>query len=357
MLGQSAQKTDLQPLLRPAYKAPTEPKVAVVLNANARRVTERVIKGMSHVVPEEDLYLSRALTDCRRIVQAVLEKRYHTVFCGGGDGTFMSFMNEVFRQLDQRNQYLAQRAPRFGVLKLGTGNGLASLVNASSLRGERILDDVLRARAGEVPGYTRVDLLRALGKRSVFAGMGVDAQIINDYNAAKGPVANGPLGYLKSVSLRTIPYYLTNSTYTECEVINGNTAAYRLGSDGHPVGEPIAPGELIFRGRLNLAAAGTAPYFGFGMKAFPFAGMRRGMMHLRLCAVPVSRVLLNLHKQWAGRWFPDCIQDFHAADVTINFARPMPLEIAGDAEGYHESVHLDIAPEQVELVDFTGSVN
>jgi len=75
-----------------------------------------VIKGMSHVVPEEDLYLSRTLLDCRRIVQAVLEKRYHTVFCGGGDGTFMSFMNEVFRQLEQRNQYVAQRAPRFGIL-------------------------------------------------------------------------------------------------------------------------------------------------------------------------------------------------------------------------------------------------
>jgi diacylglycerol kinase family enzyme len=357
MLGQTARPLELQSLPKPKYRVVTEPKVAVLLNANARRVTDRVVKAMSHVVPEEDLYISRSLADGRRIAEAVIEKRYQVVFCGGGDGTFMSFVNAIFQQLEQRSPYHSHRLPRFGVLRLGTGNGLANLVNASRLRSDRLLDDVLRARAGEVPGYTRVDLIRVDGKRTVFAGMGVDGKIINDYNAVKGRWTKGPLGYLASLAFMTVPHYIARSTYMDCEVINGRTAAYRLGPDGNPVGEPIPPGGILYKGKLNLAAAGTTPYLGFGMKAFPFAGQRRGMMHLRLCAVPVSRVLANLHKQWAGRWFPDCIHDFHAAEATINFERPMPLEIAGDAEGYHRSVHLDIAPEQVELVDFTGSVN
>ncbi|MHB8878044.1 MAG: diacylglycerol/lipid kinase family protein, partial [Myxococcaceae bacterium] len=158
-----------------------EPRVAVLLNANARRVTDRVVRSLTHVVPEEDLFVSRSELDARRIAQTVVDRRYHTVFCGGGDGTFMGFANEIYHQLELRRRHHPQPAPRFGVLKLGTGNSLASLLKASPLRGDGILDDVLRARAGEVPGYRRVDMLMVEGKRAPFAGLGLDGKVLNDY--------------------------------------------------------------------------------------------------------------------------------------------------------------------------------
>jgi len=367
MLDQNAART-----MEPIRSAPpsglrraTESRIAVLLNLNARRVTERVIKALAHVVPEEDLYLSRSEPDTRRIVQQVLDRRYATVFTGGGDGTFMSFANEVLNQLEQRSPYHYQRAPRFGVLKLGTGNALAALLRASPLKGDKILDDVLRARAGEVPGYRRVDMLRVDGKRTVFAGMGVDGKILNDFiwvkeNLAKGSFKKwmtGGGGYLSAVALRTVPHYLTQPAHYDCEVVNGRTEAYRLDAGGNAVGEPLAPGAVLFKGRLNFAAAATIPYYGYAFRMFPFAGQRRGMMHLRLASVSTTQVLTNLHKAWKGEWFAPYIHDFHVAEAHIRFSRPMPLQVGGDARGYHEKLTLDVAPEQVELVDFTSAVN
>ena len=74
--------------LIPAIQADTEPRVAVVLNANARHVTASVIRSLSHVVVEEDLFVSRSPMHVRRIARTVLERRYPIVFCGGGDGSF-----------------------------------------------------------------------------------------------------------------------------------------------------------------------------------------------------------------------------------------------------------------------------
>ena len=49
--------------------------------------------------------------------------------------------------------------------------------------------------------------------------------------------------------------------------------------------------------------------------------------------------------------------DYHCSDVSIHFARSMPFQIAGDAEGYRDDVRFQVAHEPVEVVDFTGAVN
>lgn len=343
-----------------------EPKVAVLLNANARKVNARVVRALSHVVPEQDLFISRSELDARRIVQTVLERNYATVFTGGGDGTFMGFVNEVYRQLEGRSRQPGQRPPRFGVLKLGTGNAIAHFTHASDTRNDGMLHDVLRARANEVPGSRHMDLLSVDGQRAPFAGLGVDGKLLNDYIWVKQNLGKGLLkramtgggGYFSAVTFKTVPHYLTNSTLVECEITNGQASeAYRLGPDGQPVGEPIAPGAQLFRGRLMLAAAATMPFYGYGMRMFPFADKRRGMMQLRLGQVSPASVLVNLPKLWAGRWFPEGILDFHAREVTIRYDRPVPFQVAGDAAGYRDQVTFGIAPEPVELVDFHDAVH
>lgn len=363
MLVQPLRSVD--PRQIPSVTGAPEHKVAVLLNANARKVNARLVKSLSHVVPEGDLFLSRSELDCRRIIQTVLERNYPLVFTGGGDGTFLGFVNETFRQLDPRGRFAGKRAPRFGVLKLGTGNGLATYINAGS--GENgILQDVVRARTGEVPGYRRMDLLMVDGQRTPFAGLGVDGKLLNDYiwvksNLGRGmfkKVLSGPGGYFSAVAFKTVPHYLSNSTWVECEIINGQAGeAYRMGPDGQPVGAPIAPGERIFKGELMMAAAATMPFYGYGFRMFPFAGERRGMMQLRLGQLTASSILANLPKLWAGRWFPEGLQDFQAREVTIRFARPMPFQVGGDAAGYREEVKLSVAPEPVELLDFHGAMH
>jgi diacylglycerol kinase family enzyme len=364
MLVHSMRSSSLR--LVPSAQPATEPKVAVLLNANARKVTDKVVRTLSHVVPEEDMFLSQSLSDCRRISQTVIERGYDVVFTGGGDGTFIGYLNEIRRQLEVRSRYFPQRTPRFGVLRLGTGNGLASLVNASTLRGDGILDDVLRARAGEVPGYRRLDLIEVDGKLSPFSGLGIDGKLLNDYiwvkeNLGRGAfrrLLTGPGGYFSAVAMRTVPHYMTHSTLVECEVRNGDQGpAYRLQPDGSVMGE-VGPGELLFRGKLMMCAAATMPFYGYAFRMFPFATRRPGAMHLRLAAVNALEVLSNLSQMWKGRWFKEGrLFDYHVRGFNVRFARPMPFQIGGDAEGYRSEVSMRVSPEPVELVDYSGAVH
>ena len=361
----------VQPFRNEAQQVPertqSDHRVAVLLNANARKFSSKIVHSLSHAVPDGDLYVSRSELDARRIAQAVLDKRYHTVFLGGGDGTFSSFVNEIMNQVELRRQHHpGLTVPRFGVLKLGTGNSVATLMRSSSASGGGILDDVLRARAGEIPGYRTLDLLMVEGKRAPFAGLGLDGKVLNDFiwvkqNLGKGMLTqlmNGRAGYFTSVAFKTVPYYLANTNKVECEVINGKTsAAYRIAPNGLPMGEPVEPGGVMFRGELMMAAAGTTPYYGFELKMFPFATKRRGMMNLRIGTLPTMKILTNLKGLWAGTWFPEGLLDFHCSDVTINFGRAMPFQVSGDAEGYRDSVRLQMAPEPIEVVDFTSAIN
>src|SRR5678815_290137 len=134
-------------LAQPQSAEPAPPRVAVLLNARARKVTPRVVRALSHVVPRADLYLSRSPNDARDIARTILTRGYDTVFCGGGDGTFIGFADEILSQAERAHA----AAPRFGVLKLGTGNGLAALVQASPVEDGGVVDDVRRAREGAVP--------------------------------------------------------------------------------------------------------------------------------------------------------------------------------------------------------------
>lgn len=364
MLVQPLRSPDLRQV--PSATPAAEPKVAVLLNANARKVTPKVVKSLSHVVPEQDLFLSRSPLDARRIAQTVLERGYPMVFTGGGDGTFMGFVNEILGQVGPRGRFAGHLPPRFGILKLGTGNGIANFVNASSPRGEALLNDVVRARTGEVPSLRTMDLVMVDGQRTPFAGLGIDGKLLNDYiwvkeNLGKGVfkrLMTGGGGYFSAVAFKTAPHYLVNSTWVECEIVNGpSSEAYRLGFDGSIDGEPIAPGATLFSGKLMMAAAATMPFYGYGFRMFPHADRRRGMMQLRLGQLQATQILANLPKLWTGRMKSEGIRDYHVREVTIRFARPMPFQVGGDAAGYRDEVTLSVAPESIELLDFHGAVN
>jgi diacylglycerol kinase family enzyme len=340
-----------------------EPRVAVLLNANAKRVDEKVHRALSHVVPEGDLFLTRTFEEARAVARTVVDRRYPTVFTGGGDGTFVGFLNEIHNVLDRRRTgpLPRGRAPRFGLLKLGTGNALAGLCGASSASTEGLVDDILRARAGEVPGVLKLELLQTEGKRSPFAGVGIDAGILNHYMeirraAAKGPLGNllsGFGGYAVAIAGRSIPSFLTQ-TNPRMEV-RSRGFAQRVGPDGKPVGCALGPGALLYEGPALIAAASTVPYYGYNLKIFPFAGSRRGMFHLRIANVPIAKIIPNIYPAlWNGTWFPEGMFDFLAEDVEIRLDRKAPFQIGGDAEGYRDYVRFTLWKNTVELLDFNS---
>src|SRR5580693_8691700 len=108
--------------------SPSEQRVAVLLNPNAKCVSAAVRGAIANVVAPEDIFISHDEDDARAIARTVVERGYRTVFTGGGDGTFMGFLNKICDCVG------STRLPRFGILRLGTGNALASHVGAASDR-------------------------------------------------------------------------------------------------------------------------------------------------------------------------------------------------------------------------------
>jgi diacylglycerol kinase family enzyme len=343
---------------RPACLEETFPgqpaDVAVLLNANAKQVNADVHRALGSVVAGEHLFLSRSVEDANAIAEEVVSRRYRTVFTGGGDGTFVSWVNRILESAERR----AARPPRFGVLALGTGNAVAEMVGATP---RRHVQDLARYLRGEVGAVRRLDLLTCNGRRTPFAGVGVDAAVLNDYNWMKAQLAGTPLqrlglgatGYGLAVALRSAPRAVLERRSSYCEIVNTGRPAWRLDARGNRVGRPLSHGELLYAGSCMMAAASTVPYYGLGLRAFPFAEKAPGMMQLRVAtSISVSSLLLNVRKIWNGEFAHDGLLDFHADRVAVRFERPMPLQIGGDAEGWKDELVFGMAANPVEVVDF-----
>jgi diacylglycerol kinase family enzyme len=334
-------------------RAGTTADVAVLLNANAKQVNATVRRALSLVVPDEHLFLSRSPAEANAIADEVVARRYHTVFTGGGDGTFVAWVNRIVESAERR----AARPPRFGVLALGTGNALAEVVGAS----RRHAHDLARYVRGEVYGVRRLDLLTCDGRRTPFAGVGLDAAVVNDYNWVRGQLSDTPLrklgtggaGYGLAIALRSAPRHLAERRSSYCEIVNVGRPAWRLDAQGRRVGRAIAHGELLYAGPCMFAGASTVPYYGLGLRAFPFAEAAPGMMQLRVVSkIGFPTILMNLARIWSGEFSHDGLLDFHADRVALQFERPMPLQVGGDAEGWRDEVTFGMAASPVEVVDF-----
>ena len=339
-------------------------RVAVLLNANARSVSESLKRELENFVPPEDLYYSRCFEDARGIARQVLDKGYRTVLTGGGDGTFVGYVNCLFEQAQEPRGVTSNAAlklapvpayalelPRFGVLKLGTGNAVADYSGASGRR-LGVVEDILRARSGEVSIARPLHLITHEGKRAPFAGLGIDAALLNDYVRVKDRLGPGAFGYFCSVVGKTLPSYALRRGVANVEVTNLGGRAQQIGPDGRLCGREFARGEVLYRGPCKIAAAGTVPNYGFGFRIFPYALGAPGRFQLRLTAIGVPKILANLRTLWCGGPPPSGIYDFHCDKVRIRFDRDMPLQVGGDAEGYRREVVLEMAERPLDLLDF-----
>jgi diacylglycerol kinase family enzyme len=328
--------------------------VAVLLNARARAVTEQVRRALSLVVSPEHLFFSRSHEEAAEIADAVVGRRYRTVFTGGGDGTFVSWVNRILESAEKRRS----RPPRFGVLALGTGNAVAEMVGANP---RRHAEDLARFVAGQVRGSRKLDLVTCEGRRTPFAGVGTDAAVLNDYIWLKERLHGTPLqglgtglaGYGLAAALRSAPRALLDRRATYCEIVNAGRPAWRLDGAGRRIGPSIAQGELLYAGPCMMAAASTVPYYGLGLKVFPWTEQARGMMQLRVVgSIGVAALLLNLPRIWSGEFAHEGLLDFHVDRAALRFEKPMPLQVGGDAEGWRTEVGFGMAADPVEIVDF-----
>lgn len=332
-------------------------RIAVVVNGNAKSVSREVIHTLDQILDGGDLYVSRRVEDSEGIAKSLLDRGYDTILTGGGDGTFTVVVTAVVKAARARNL----QPPRFGLLRLGTGNSLAWVVGASQTgSGPRVAKalsaDIARLRADA--GSRPLPLVEAEGMLSPFCGFGIDANVLHDYAETKKLLskvpfvkAAGVMTYAIAASTRTIPGYLFKPT-PHCRVVNRGGDAFRVGPHGKPSGSPIRAGSIIYEGPATLASMSTIPYYGFGFRMFPHAEERADKMALRVSTISSVIFTRNFPAIWRGEYYnPEVLFDYFVDDVELEFDPPTNFQIGGDIIGERKRVRAKLT-DPVPVVDF-----
>ena len=328
-------------------------RVAVVVNGNAKQVTEDLVDILDQIVQSGDLFVSRSLEEGAEIARTIVRRGYPTVLTGGGDGTFVQMVTMIVREADRAGE----KPPRFGLLRLGTGNALAWVLGAQSPKHRGVIADLGRLR--KEGGSRGLRLLEVEGQLSPFAGLGIDAIALHDYNTTKAllsrfpvtrPLSSGGPAYLISIVGKSIPGYLLKP-HPRVRVTNLGEPALLLDDDGR-VARELGAGELLYEGPSRMVAMSTIPYWGFGARIFPYAEDRDDRFSLRVVDIDPVQVVFGIRKIWKGTYRSKTVHDFLCERVAIHYDDPRPMQIGGDSIGPRTDVEVRLAPRRLEVVDY-----
>ena len=331
-------------------------RIAVVVNGNAKSVTAEVIETLDQILDNGDLFVSRRVEESEGIARTLVERGYGTILTGGGDGTFTVVLTAVVQEARRRNAEM----PRFGLLRLGTGNSLAWVLGSTASGPERsrgLAVDLARMRADAGSRWMRfVETEQML---SPFCGFGIDAVMLSDYNLVKNTLSRGPLkriapgiaSYALAATLKTIPSYFVRPT-PHCRIVNEGSEAVRVGAKGSILGAPVRKGGVIYEGPAKLACVATIPYYGFGFRMFPYAEDKPDRMQLRVTNITPAQFVTNFPAIWRGEYenLEDTF-DFFVDDISIEMDPPTSFQIGGDPRGDRSRVRIRLT-EPLRIVDF-----
>ena len=329
----------------PAFLVPSG-EVAVLLNANAGRVKRSTVRAVRQAAPKATVFWTRSFEEAVDAVEACIESGVETIFSGGGDGTIIDLANRLLPY---------ENAPRLGILKLGTGNALASWVGARP-----VPEDLKAWFKGEAYREKPLRFVRAEDDAFPFAGMGWDAAVLNDYRWAKQRLKGTPFEakpyqlatYLAAAFGRTVPRYAANRTapMVRIEVLRGE--AWRVDKLGSRIGPIFHEGEILYQGPAHMTAFGSTPYYGYSMRILPHACQLPTHFHVRVSALSVAQAINQLPNIWVGDYEDERLHDFLAEAVYVSYDQEVPYQVGGDARGMRQDLVLDVSPVSLPVVSF-----
>jgi hypothetical protein len=331
--------------------APESADIAVLVNLRARRGSDAVARACRRELPGAHVVASRTLEDAVGFADRIADAPPDLVVSAGGDGTAVALVNALRGRP-------AANAP-LGCLPLGTGNAWARVTGARGWRRSVEQLAALREAGGPIPSR-EFDLVEVDGTLAHFAGTGWDAEIIDDFHAQRSGFGllpsrsrHGLAGYLHGLATRTIPRHLFAAKPVEVELVNTGEDALTVDPRGRAV--PLPGGEhgaVLYRGVVNVCAAGTSPEWGFGFRAFPFAGLVPRRFCMRIYAGSVVEATLRAPSLWRGVHPLDKMHTWMLTRCRARFSRPVPFQIGGDRVGHRSEVEYALAAEQVRLLDW-----
>lgn len=309
------------------------------MNGNARRVRGGLRAKLERVLPG-GVRFTTSLEHARAVIREDVHRGLDLIVLAGGDGTVVMGLT----LLAEACRGAGKPEPAIGILRLGSGNAIADAVGAS----DDAAGDLERLIRGDGTWRT-VPMLDVLGVRAPFAGLGADAQLIEDHHAVGEVIdrvpgarrlVGGGVRYALSVALRSVPRF-ARETRTLAVVKNLGAPAIEMARTG-PTGRQLAAGEVLWRGACTLIAGATIPFFGFGLKMFAFANARRDRFHLRCSDSGLFEILRNTPAAFRGEYFSDHLSDFLCDRVAIELDTEAPIEAGGELLGRRRHVELGL---------------
>mmetsp|Transcript_8089 Transcript_8089/g.15411 ORF Transcript_8089/g.15411 Transcript_8089/m.15411 type:complete len:544 (-) Transcript_8089:86-1717(-) len=340
-------------------------QTAILLNTNARSVSKQVVEAAIQVFGEQHVFVTQTAEEAATAASHILERRYALVIPVGGDGTLSSLVNLlceeiVSRQsitdnsgntrmtLDEAMKYL----PTMAYIPLGTGNGVGSVVGnpvkrpprkwGGSKRRRQLTRTLQRLQAigtklgrqsandYEDEDYELINMpmmevthpttsnasdddgTTKNGDLCFFAGVGFDSLMLNDFKRIKAwSIRTGFLtrmlssvtGYVVALVVRTLPQSVfegRHNIHVELSTRNINTTLWV----DHRRGDVVRPVQnaVLYKGMTGILAAGTSPFYGGGLRLFPFARLTTDQMHLRVGRIHPLTGFLNIPQIFAGTY-------------------------------------------------------
>jgi hypothetical protein len=332
--------------------------VAILFNGRARQVTYAVVHAMRKALPGALVLVSQDMEQAERHTRLIVEARPSVIISGGGDGAATRLINMLRRFLPAQEPF-----PAIGMLRLGTGNAWARSSGA-----ERYFRTVRRLPHLRWPVPTlRFHLVEVEGALCPFSGVGWDARILNDYQRNLDRRSSqifgsriftrlhtGLGGYLYSLARHTLPRELVEMRRPQptvrLERLVGE--AFRLDAAGYPTA--CNEEKVLYEGPLSHGAAATCQEYGYGIRAFPFAGQMPGFINVRIYDRRVTEALRHAKQLWTGLPVPG-LHDFCVKRARMTFSRPMPFEVGGDAQGERTLIDFAVADRSVEIVHWNAA--
>jgi len=327
--------------------------IAIILNNNARNVNQNIKEQVEELIPRNNIFYTNSLEEADATIAKILNANYTHIFTGGGDGTLVYFVNKM-KEIKKKAK-IKTKLPAIGILRLGTGNAVAIYTNS----GKKIADDLETVLKGGTYKTDTIDFVKIDDKYFTFGGFGADALVLNDYDMMKKipnkllryPFA-GLKGYFLSALTITLPKVILRNKDNYVKIYANNDNAYTVSMVEGFRDMKIKKGDLIYEGPFTSVAIGTTPFYGYGLKALPFANKKKGYFQIRILKIRPMLLAYKVIKAWNGLYTGDDIIDFVVQDVRLEFKKATPLQIAGEAAGYKKEVQVSLSKEKIDFIKF-----
>lgn len=314
-------------------------------------------------IPFARVLATRSLAETETFVRELQRTTPDLLLSAGGDGTAVGLINAL-RSVEGATSGdpggLAS-LPRIGLLPLGTGNGWANATRAPRWR-EGLARVGALARQRSPISTRRFDLVEVCGQIAPFAGTGWDAELIDDFHAQKTGFGllpqgarKGVAGYLQGLFTRTVPRHVFSRERLQVELVNTGEDAFTIDDDGKPI--PLPGGEngrVLYTGPVGVCGAATSAEWGFGFKSYPFAGSMPRRMCVRVYSAGPIEAVFHTRDLWQGLHPLAKMHTWMLTSCKMTFSRPVPFQIGGDRQGHVDQVDYRIAPETVDVLDWTA---